>query len=302
MNETREILKKYALDPYRYIIKNNVRIVDTDKGRFVLKRRKEPDSINIYRYLLSRDFHNILEEYNNDRDDYYITPYIDNIETPDEQKADDLALLMGILHAKTVFYKEIDLDKIKEIYESLTLKINSTKYYYQTLEDIIINDIYMAPSCYLLIRNISLIYNSLNYALQELEEWYDIISERKRERVVVVHNNLLTEHLLQGDNDYLISWDKAKLDSPIYDFYYFFMNNDYTYDYLTLFELYESKFPLMIEEKKLLYVLLSIPERISITYNIFRDTKVIYHLIYRLQKGSEIISKHYAKNEPKPKQ
>ena len=300
MNETREILKKHALNPYRYIIKDNVIIVDTDKGRFVLKKRKESTNINIHRYLLSRNFSNILEALNPDPDDYYITPYIEGIEIPNEQKAEDLALLMGNLHAKTVFYKEIDLDKIKEIYENLILKINNSKTYYQKLEDIIINDIYMAPSCFLLIKNISVIYYSLNYALQELKDWYELISEKKRERVTVVHNNLSIEHLLHNDHNYLISWDRAKLDYPIYDFYSFFMNNDYTYDYVTLFYLYQSKFPLMEEEKKLLFVLLSIPDKINITYNVYNDTKKIYHTIYRLIKINEIISKHYPKDKPKP--
>ena len=45
-----------------------------------------------------------------------------------------------------------------------------------------------------------------------------IIEEKKRIRVVQLHNNLNLEHYLVEDNKpYLISWRKSRRDIPIYD-------------------------------------------------------------------------------------
>ena len=46
------------------------------------------------------------------------------------------------------------------------------------------------------------------------------------ERVCVVHNNLKDEHLLKNDKNYLISWDKYLIDTPVLDLYRFFQNEN----------------------------------------------------------------------------
>ena len=44
-----------------------------------------------------------------------------------------------------------------------------------------------------------------------------MVKDKRKVRYVVVHNNLDLDHFLKGKNNYLISWDKSKIDLPIYD-------------------------------------------------------------------------------------
>ena len=73
----------------------------------------------------------------------------------------------------------------------------------------------MAPDEYLLMRNMSLIYISLEYAKNKINEWYEQIKNKKSMRYVMLHGNLETSHFLEGDNAYLISWDQARRDLHI---------------------------------------------------------------------------------------
>ena len=59
--------------------------------------------------------------------------------------------------------------------------------YYHQLQDDIEAHIYMAPDEYLLIRNISLLYENLNFSRRYLDDWYELKKDATRERVVFLH-------------------------------------------------------------------------------------------------------------------
>jgi len=85
VSEIKELLKKYALTPSRYTIKRNTCIIDTEKGRFVIKRKIDEDIVSTYNYLNSRSFDyfpQIVLEDNN----YYVYEYLEDSFEPVEQK------------------------------------------------------------------------------------------------------------------------------------------------------------------------------------------------------------------------
>ena len=168
MSSLKELNEKLNLNIRGYRELNNVKIIDTDNGKFVIKKNTADD--NLYNYLTSKNFNYILSK--KKIDNYDLFPYVDEISMPDFEKAIELVYILSLLHNKTTFYKEVVLDKTKEIYESLNNEIDYLSRYYYELQDMIEQKIYMSPGEYLLIRNISLIYSALQYDKANLDKWY----------------------------------------------------------------------------------------------------------------------------------
>ena len=192
MKKIKDILKQCNFKPNRYKKVGKTFIVDTDSGSFVVKK-KTNDNLQIRKYLESRNF-DYKPEIIDIIDDYEISKYIEEVDIPREQKIIDLIDLVSLLHSKTTHYKEITEDYFKELYEDLSNNIYYLNSYYNDLITIIESKIYMDPSEYLLARNISRIFASLNFCKTELENWYQIVKEKKQTRLVVLHNNLNLSH------------------------------------------------------------------------------------------------------------
>ena len=182
-----------------------------------------------------------------------------------------------MLHSKTTFYKDIDEDYYKEIYEEINSKINYLENYYNDIAEIIEKEEYMSPSNYLFVRNITLVFQALNYCKQNISKWYDIISEKKRLRVVNIHNNISLDHYLLGNKPSFISWRLSKRDMPIYDLINFYKKYYLELDFCELLRNYELTYPMLPEEKILFFCLISLPEKIE-----FNDSE--YKLCQKIKK------------------
>ena len=62
----------------------------------------------------------------------------------------DMVHLLSLLHSKTTFYREVDIDKNKKIYEDIVNDIDYLNNYYNELISLIEKDVYMSPSYYLM--------------------------------------------------------------------------------------------------------------------------------------------------------
>ena len=215
MNRSIDVLKE-IYKPYRYTIKGNSTIIESTSGNFVIKP-KTKDLKELFDYLNSRSFHNFPKLVDSSRSDTYVFEYLNDISMPQEQRIQDLITLVAKLHNKTSFYKEVSEDKYKSIYEDIKNNILYLKEYYNNLFDISYNDIYLSPSMYLFMRNYTKIKDCLLFCESELDKWYDLVKDIKRQRVSIVHNNLALRHFLRNEESYLISWDKALIDTPILD-------------------------------------------------------------------------------------
>lgn len=276
------ILKEHNIHFLSYQKKGNVYIIKDKENTYVIKLNTS--NYDIYKYLLSRDFDCFPENYNHKTDNYDISEYIEDIETKKEQKINDLILVLSILHNKTSYLREVNLDEIKNIYEKINKDIIETKKYYLELNDLCDKEMFYSPSIYLLIRNISLIYFMLDYASKILNEWYIKIQEEKKVRIVLLHNNVDINHLIINDSKYLISWDKAYFDLPIYDIESFYRKYYQDISLSDVLKIYESKNKLNELEKKLLLAILCTPKRINLGINTFHDTAIINGEINFLKK------------------
>jgi len=280
MNNERSFLKKYNIIPTGYEYKNNVKIIETKNN-----------ILDIFNYLHLKNFNYFPNVYNKDRNDLYeIYEYIDSSDMSNYEKSEEIIYLLSLLHNKTTSYKDIDIDEYKKIYEDIFNKLNELEEYYISLNNEIDKEIYMSPSNYLLVRNITKIYSAIYYCKTQLEEFYNIVKNNLKKRVSLIHNNIDLSHLLRNENSYLISWDNAKFDIPVYDLIKFYKKNYNDVDFTNLFKLYESKYPLHNEERKLLFISLSIPDKLDLTKdNEFIKTKKVNDLLLYLQKTDDLI-------------
>lgn len=294
MRNVRYILEKYQLHPTRYQMKGKVTFVDTDRGSYAMKEM-EHDQEEIWNYLRSRNFLYYPEiiRYENR---ILVTKLEQDIAMPKEQKAEDLIDLMALLHQKTTHYKEVDISDYKELYEDISNNIFYLKTYYDDMMTIIESHIIMSPSEYLLARNITLVYSALNFSKEALEKWYEMIKDKRKQRMVILHNHLELSHFIRNQNAYLTSWDKAKFGIPIFDFYKFYKKHCLEFEFDELFKRYERSYPLLEEERLLLFILLALPSKIEWNDSEYAMCQKISNMIDEMIKTEKLISPYNTKN------
>ena len=289
-----QILKSKGIIAREYKKKGKTIVINTNKGKYIYKEGKiNPQILN---YLKSRSFDYLHFFLNNQDKSYQLTNYIEDLNIPKEQKILDLIKLVALLHSKTTHYKEIDLDYYEEIYEDLDNNLNYLYIYYTDLITIIESKVYMSPSELLLARNITKIYDTISENKKRLDYWHENIKEKRKERRVVLHNNLKLEHFLESDTSYLVSWDKSKIGSPIFDLYKLYQNHALEFDFKTILNEYENIYPLLKEEKELLFILISQIDLVNFDDSEYINCKKISKMIDKIYKTEMLILPKESKN------
>lgn len=287
-----KLLKENGLTPKSITKDKTAIIIETDNGKYAIKEN-ETSLDKIYKYLNARGF-NYFPNYII-LDKYMIYNYIEDIEEDESQKLEDLIYLISLLHLKTTRYTKIDIDDYKIIYENLVNKINELKNYYTNLNDEIDSTIYMSPSQYLLVRNISTIYNALSFSKEKLDEYYELIKQNTSMRKVLIHKNYDLKHLRKNKTPFLISFSKSKIDIPIYDLVNIYNNSYNKKDFKNLLNIYESKYPLTKDELYLFFIYISIPEKITFEKNEYKNTLKVKNILDKLYKSDELIRPYFNK-------
>ena len=302
MKELYDTLKEYDLKPKSYQKLGKAILVGTNNGhKYVVKEKVRDNNTNIYKYLESRSFNYYPKILSNEMDDYEITEYVEETPMPDEQKMTDMIDLLALLHNKTTFYKEVDEADYKKIYEDVSNNIEYLFSYYNDLITIIDSKVYMSPSEYLLARNITKIFSALAFCKEEIKKWFDLVKDKKKQRLVVLHNNLGLDHFLKNKNSYLISWNKSRIDIPIFDLYKLYRKQGLDYDFETILKHYESHYPLLKEERKLFFILSSLPNKIEFNKTEYEMCRSISREIDLLYKTEKLMSPYYSENEKENK-
>ena len=294
----KEFLSSFNLRLDKYQEKGNTIIIDTNRGRYIVKDNKYTDKEKLFDYLDSRSFKNYLRPVFSNSD-YDVYDYIEEFSVPFEERAVDIINIISFLHNKTTFYRTINLDKIKKTYEELTNKIDDLNNYYHNLQDNIEQIEIMAPSDYLIIRNCSFIYSNLRFCKDSLNKWYKIVSSKQKERVVTLHNNLKLDNILEGHEKLLISWDRSFKANPIYDLYNLFNNSYNIVDFESLYKIYLSKYPLLEEEQLLFFVLISMPRKINLEEDEIKQCISIRKDLDRLDRINKFILDNRSEKEKK---
>lgn len=287
----RSLTERFHLNVSKFIKLKSVYIVFNDDKKFVIKKRNDNSVMN---YLKMRNFDYFPKVLDED-ETYQLMEFIDEIDVPCEQKIFDLIDIVSLLHYKTTYFKEIDLDYYKGLYEDVLNNIEYLYSYYNDLISVIDEKEFMAPYEYVIARNIGKIYQVLDFSREQIELWYDSVKDNKKVRVVVIHNNLDFSHFLRNESSYLISWEKAKIDSPIFDLYKLYKRCGNDIDFGSVLNRYEEKYPLLDYEKRFLFILMLLPDEVNISGNVYMDTMNISERIDLIYKTESIILPYYSK-------
>ena len=157
--------------------------------------------------------------------------------------------------------------------------------------EIIESNEYYRPSEIYLLNNISILYSCLNYTNNELEKWLEIIENKKRMRYVILHNNLSLDHFLKNDKSYLISFDKSIIDIPIFDLYKLYKRYPY-FDFYPIFKRYEKYYKLTKQERLLLFILISLPDKIELSKDEDNNMDNVIKLFDNIYSSKRLIEEY----------
>ncbi len=261
MSRSLEVLKA-IYKPYRYTLKGKATLLETTSGDFIIKPKRK-DINELYNYLISRGFDHFPKLVDASRRDVNVFEYVESIRMPKEQMCDDIIDLIASLHNKTSYFKEVSEDTYKAIYEDIKSNISYLKNYYDTLFEMGFSEVYQSPSTYQFLRNFSKLNAALDFCDKELDNWYELIKGETKTRVSVVHNNLALDHYLKGNREVLISWDDYLIDTPIIDLVKLYKKEYLNINFAECLERYMYKFPLLEYEKKLLFILITLPPELK---------------------------------------
>lgn len=295
-SDLKSFLNKHNFHIRKYAFLGKSKIIETDNGIYSLKEKKNNNKIDIYKYLESNQFNNFIQLFDL-TDRYEIHPYIENIYLSKEEKALKCIHLISLLHNKTTHFKNITLDELKIEYESKIKELENISIYYnnklETLEEIK----YLSPSNYLLLRNISCIFIALDNSKYFLNLWYKIMESKLNKRCCFIHNNLDLNHLINNDNLYLINWDYATIENPVYDLYSLYQNVYNYVDFSILFNIYNNKYQLFNEELYFFFYLISKPSIVKEDNTEINKVIDIYRLTNYLINTNSFVLKAYSKEQ-----
>lgn len=286
-------LIKDLYKPYRITKKSKCTIIESMDGTFVIKDKCDKDLKSIFNYLDSRDFYNHPVLVDNTRGDIDLFEYVEDTDYPIEQKSVDMIKTVASLHSKTCYSKEVTEDKYKEIYENIKNNIDFYKKEYSKYADTFENEVFMSPSHYLFMRNISKLNNQIIFCEKELNKWYESIKNKKEIRVCTLHGNLSLSHFLKKEKEVLISWNHTVQDTPVLDLYNFFIDEGININSKSLLSSYLDCFHLDDEELKLLFILLAMPRKIEFTHDEFSSCKNLSNILDSIYKTEELIRPYY---------
>lgn len=293
MNSIDILTKIYK--PYKVSVKGNTKIFNCTSGNYVIKNKKNKNIKELYKYLNSRSFKYYPKLIEDNRDEVNVFEYVEDNSIDNEQKLIDLINLISLLHSKTSYYKEITNDKIKKIYEELLGRVEYLEEYLNKIIYEIEDNVFVSPSGNLILINSSKIFSSLTFLKNEIEEWYKISIDTNKMRVSIVHNNLELDHYIKNENEYLISWDNYIIDSPILDIVKLYKNVYLTMDFSNPLNVYIEKFPLNENEKKLLFIMLVMPDEINLTNNELKNISIVRKYLDYIYKTENLIRPYYSK-------
>jgi len=295
MNKSFEVYKQ-LYKPYRYTIKGKSVIFESTSGNYVLKENSN-DVSKLFNYLKSRGFNNIPNIVDYSRNNSILYEYLPDTNYPKEQRAIDLVKVVANLHLKTSYDKDVVEDKYKEIYDNIKSNILYLNELYDNYYDDFFKELYLSPSKNIFMQNYSKIKANLKFCEDELDNYYLIVKNKKSSRVVTLHNNLELNHFIKNDKEYLISWDNSLVDTPVIDLVKLYKKEYFNLNFENILKTYWSIFNYSQEEKKLFFILISLPDTIIFEGNELLVTTKVRKILDYIYKTENLIRPYYSENQ-----
>lgn len=260
--------------------------------------KQEKDLNKIYDYLLSRDFTSFvpLIEYDRKVSKY---KYIEDLSISDYQKSEDLIKTISSLHNKTSFNKEVSKETYKKIYDSMMGYINYLEEYYNKLLITMEYSDFPSPSETLLLENYYKLEEVLIFLKSEIDNWFNMVKDKTKQRVCLNHGKLELSHLIKNDKNYLISMDETNFSSPINDLVRFYHKEWERVEFSSLLDLYLKHTTLNADEMKLLIINITIPKKVEFIDSEYMNVANVRKLFDYIYKTEELIRPYYSSEQTK---
>lgn len=265
-------------------LKGKAKILEEGDTKYVIKPKNKSVK-DLFEYLDSRNYSShpkIIDE--SDKEVKY--EYVDGNKN---NSLKSLAKHISNLHSSTTYYKDVSTSKYKNIYNKLIDNVDYLKDFYQRKIMEIDNERYMSPSSYLLARNYSLFNSNLIFIEKEINKWYNLVKDKTKERVAVVHNNLKKDNLLVGSEEVLTGWDKFIVDTPVLDLYKLYKNEYLDSDFEEMMTSYLEEYKLNKEEICLFTFLISMPPSLKIKGSELEKVKEVKSIVDYLNRTNKLI-------------
>lgn len=295
LGEIRQLLRDYNLYPeYIEELSKKAIKVYTDTGPFVLKKLTKDfnpyfvDSLRMLKEqkfshfvpLVSNNQHQFLSYYNGDY--YYLMPLLTN-EQEEERDARHQYLFKEVanLHKKTEKKLDIKDQDVKNHYGNMIKQWDNAKAMYEAFVEQYEQKIYLSPFELQAITYYTEVSRAIDFSKKKLEEWSNLMEEKKSTRVVLIHGKISARHFLYDDegNGYLTNFERSTYASPIDDFLLFLNRTSNTYpvqtdDCINWFYTYQKGYPFTDEEMSLFLSYLAYPDRLfQLIKNYKKDKK-----------------------------
>lgn len=262
--------------PIKYTLVDNNKIITYPDKTIFIKKRSSYNIEEVYKYLDDHAVSNYLKPVEL-TDKELIFPYFEKNSLTDDEISKRLVLNLTIWQNKTTTYQKLNLDEVKNFYESTKKEINYLFSYYRDIILQLETKVYYLPTEYLFLRNSSILNRQLRVAADLLEEWYETVKNKERERLVYCHGKCELAHFLPIDDGYFISLEQAHLGRVSDDIENLFRKNFSSIDLVTTYNLYQRKYPYTLDEKLFLFVKLAIPPKIDIyPCNLETNKRLLY--------------------------
>lgn len=273
--------------------RGNIVIYDNE---YVLKEEK--DLTDLENYLKGRDYHGFIPILaREDNKNKY--PYLKDYSLDKNQLALDVASSLALLHNKTSYNKEVTEDKHKKIYDDILGYINYLEEKYLNITHEIEYQDFPSPSEILYLSNYTKLNDCLGFCKRELESWYSLIKDKKKERLALVHGNIRLNHAIYNNQLYLSSWRNSHFESPIVDIIDFYHQEWNNIEFSSFLDKYYDKCNLLPEEKKLLLINISLPIEYQFSKDEMQNVVSIRKFFDYIYKTEELIRPYYTVEDKK---
>ena len=214
---------------------------------------------------------------------FYLMPWYEKDQVPmRELKLKFYFECLSWMHNHTFYNVKVSKDYYEKQIQEIKQIIQERKDYYLEHLQLCEKAFDRSPWQWMWLMNYYRIDQSFNFALEHLNHYQEVCQDKHYLRVALVYMNFNYQHIFLNQKK-IISIDRMKIDSPIYDIFTMYQNStDSLFDLDSLFQFYLQKIILQEQEKVLLMTLLSIVPVISIKGKnidvIIQISRLLYYL------------------------
>lgn len=291
------ILKEYHLQP-RYIEKigkmYKVYAQDEIVGLKGMEIQKGLEMIQSHQLLYNKGFLRFVPIYlTKNRNNgvmvanqfYYLIPWLKGSNMArHEKKGEYMFRELARMHSLTAKEISINEKEVEEHHQQTKLRWEKEMNVFDRVMDVFEQKWYMSPFEWLFVENYHQIRQAFDYAFTMLNQWYELIMEKKKTRTVLIHGKLSFDHYIFDEKGYgyFINLENSRITSPYYDLLPFFSHWLDSYptecsECVEWLSMYNKYFPLREEERKLLKAYFAYPGAIIDVLSEYFQVKKINH-------------------------